>query len=94
MLRCVCSIHNNIHLISGAIHYNNINNLPFSIVFLDQSKAFDRVDLSVSILAFDFECRSFIDLPYRELNIESLLKINGSLVATFDFKRGLGRIAL
>ena len=79
------SIYNNIHLIRDAINFSisNINNLPLAIVYLDQSKAFDRVNhdyLFRTLRAFD--C---IALAYT--CTESLLKINGSLTAPFDFKR-------
>uniref|UniRef100_A0A8C2GDM5 Reverse transcriptase domain-containing protein n=1 Tax=Cyprinus carpio TaxID=7962 RepID=A0A8C2GDM5_CYPCA len=86
------SIFDNISFIRDIFYVSKLLNINCGLVFLDQEKAFDRVEHSYlwsTLSAFGF-CESFVDM-IRVLycDVESVLKINGGLCAPFRVLRGI-----
>jgi len=86
------SIVDNISLIRDVLEVSRIFGLKCALVSLDQEKAFDRVEhcyLWDTFKAFGFPpgFKEMIKVLYDD--IESILKINGGLSATFNVGRGI-----
>lgn len=86
------SIFDNISLIRDILEMSNLCNLDFSLISIDQEKAFDRVEhtyLWRTLSAFGFcqKCIDMIKMLYSE--VESVLKIKGGLCARFQVHRGI-----
>ncbi len=86
------SIFDNISLIWDILEVSNLCNLDFGLISLDQEKAFDRVEhtyLWRTLSAFGF-CQKCIDMTkVLYSSVESVLKINGGLCASFQVHRGI-----
>ena len=85
---------NNIHVVKNLIELINKNDDEAALIFLDQEKAFDRMDhdfLIKTLKAFGFGDYfiNWIKILYR--NIESKVKVNGFTTKTFLIERGVRR---
>jgi exonuclease III len=86
------SLKDNISLIRDYLQISKTLGLNFGLISLDQEKAFDRVEhqyLWETLGAFGFSpvFTNKIKVLYNQ--IESVLKINGGLTASFAIKRGI-----
>ncbi len=86
------SIFDNITLIRDVLEVSKLFGINIGLISLDQEKAFDRVEhlyLWHTLQAFGFNSR-FIDMiKTMYCEIESVIKINGSLCAPFNVQRGV-----
>ena len=92
--KCIPGRHivNNIHVVKDLIELILKNDDEAALIFLDQEKAFDRVDhdfLIKTLKAFGFGDYfiKWIKILYR--NIESKVKVNGFTTKTFPIERGV-----
>ena len=92
--KCIPGRHivNNIHVVKDLIELINKNDDEAALIFLDQEKAFDRVDhdfLIKTLKAFGFGDYfiKWIKILYK--NIESKVKVNGFTTKTFPIERGV-----
>lgn len=86
------SIGNNVALIRDYLDVSNLSGLNFGLISLDQEKTFDRVELQYLwnvLKAFGFSSGFIAMIKTLYCDIESVLKVNGSLSAPFNVKRGV-----
>ncbi|KAI4890612.1 hypothetical protein NFI96_004370 [Prochilodus magdalenae] len=86
------SIFDNIHLIRAILDVSRLLGLRTGLLFLDQEKAFDRVEHGylwkvLENLGFSSCFIAMIKVLYSD--IESVLKVNGGLCAPFQVHRGI-----
>ncbi|XP_053533103.1 transposon TX1 uncharacterized 149 kDa protein isoform X1 [Ictalurus punctatus] len=86
------SILDNIHLIRDILDVSRLLGLKTGLIFLDQEKAFDRVEHEylwkvLETFGFNPGFIAMIKTLYSE--IESVLKVNGGLCAPFRVYRGI-----
>ena len=82
----------NTHTLNDEIKYANSKNIQAAILFIDQEKAFDRVDHSFLIktlehLNFGNSFVTWIKILMK--NVTSQVKINGFLTEPFSMTRGI-----
>ncbi|KAK3537054.1 hypothetical protein QTP70_000286 [Hemibagrus guttatus] len=86
------SIFDNVYLIRDILDISRLLGLKTGLIFLDQEKAFDRVEHEylwkvLETFGFNPGCVAMIRVLYCE--IESVLKVNGGLCAPFRVYRGI-----
>ena len=92
--KCIPGRHivNNIHVVNDIIKRIQDNEKGAAIIFLDQEKAFDRVDncfLIKTLKAFGFG-RHFIEwINILYNNIKSVIKLNGFVSTMIEIQRGV-----
>lgn len=88
----VRSIVDNISLVRDILEVSKLFNLDFALIFLDQEKAFDRVEhnyLWKTLADFGF-CQDFVEMvKMLYTDAESVLKVNGGLCTPFKVGRGV-----
>ncbi|KAK3522473.1 hypothetical protein QTP86_013341 [Hemibagrus guttatus] len=86
------SIFDNIHLIRDILDVSRLLGLQTGLIFLDQEKAFDRVEheyLWKVLETFGFNPGFVAMIRVLYCEIESVLKVNGGLCAPFRVYRGI-----
>jgi len=86
------SIFDNIFLIRDILEVSRLLSLNTGLISIDQEKAFDRVEhgyLWRTLEEFGFSSGFIAMIRVLYQDIESVLKINGSLCAPFKVKRGI-----
>ena len=86
------SIFDNIALVRDVIEVSNSMSKNFGFVFMDQEKAFDRVEhkyLWRVLEVFGFNTGFIRNIKMLYNDIESVLKVNGSLCSPFKALRGV-----
>ncbi|KAK3509384.1 hypothetical protein QTP70_032402, partial [Hemibagrus guttatus] len=86
------SIFNNIYLIRDILDVSRLLGLQTGLIFLDQEKAFDRVEheyLWKVLETFGFNPGFIAMIKVLYCEIESVLKVNGGLCAPFKVLRGI-----
>lgn len=86
------SIFDNIFLVRDVIEFSRRIDKKFGLVFMDQEKAFDRVEhkyLWKVLKAFGFNLGFIRKIRVLYNDIESLLKVNGGLCQPFKALRGI-----
>ena len=86
------SLKDNISLIRDYLQLSKTLGLNFGLISLDQEKVFDRVEhqylwKTLGVFGFSPGFTNMIKVLYSQ--IESMLKINGGLTASFAIKRGI-----
>ena len=86
------NIASNLHTLNGIVKYASSKNIEAAILFLDQEKAFDRVDHQFLIttlkhLNFGYYFTSWIEIILKD--ITSCVKINGFLTDEIEIRRGV-----
>ncbi|KAK3530736.1 hypothetical protein QTP70_000758 [Hemibagrus guttatus] len=86
------SIFDNVYLVRDILHVSRLLGLKTGLIFLDQEKAFDRVEHEylwkvLETFGFNPGFIGMIRVLYCE--IESVLKVNGGLCAPFKVLRGI-----
>ncbi|KAI8484945.1 hypothetical protein Bbelb_373520 [Branchiostoma belcheri] len=86
------SIGNNLRLMRDVVVYANAQNVDCAVVYLDQAKAFDRVNVgflqkTLTKMGFGPIFRRWISILYN--NISSSVLVNGALSAPFALSRGV-----
>jgi hypothetical protein len=86
------TIHANLHLIRDSTEYANQKDIPLAIMSLDQASAFDQVEhqyIFHVLNKYGF-CTTFIrKIKTIYNNAQGLIKLNGSLIKSFQFQRGV-----
>ncbi|KAK3539285.1 hypothetical protein QTP86_033694, partial [Hemibagrus guttatus] len=86
------SIFDNVYLIRDILDVSRLLGLKTGLIFLDQEKAFDRVEheyLWKVLEAFGFNPGVIAMIRVLYCEIESVLKVNGGLCAPFRVYRGI-----
>jgi hypothetical protein len=86
------TIHTNHHLIRDSIDHANQHDLPLAVISLDQASAYDSVEHPYILhvlenIGFGKTFIQNIRTVYR--NAQGLLKITGTLTATFKYGKGV-----
>ena len=85
-------IENNIHIVQDLIDYVNESNASAALIFLDQEKAFDRMDLSFTLktlrgFGFGENFIGWVKTIYK--GARSFVKVNGCETGEFEIQRGM-----
>lgn len=86
------SIFDNVYLIRDILDVSRLLDIDTGLISLDQEKAFDRVEHSYlwrTLEEFGFSSGFIAMIRVLYQDVESVLKINGSLSAPFKIKRGI-----
>ena len=81
-----------VRLLQDIINYSNANDIGAAVIYLDQEKAFDRVDWAFMLrvlekMNFGPSFRSWVQLLYSD--IFSCVLINGYTSSAFSISRGV-----